>query len=199
MAGLPVSDSAWRLACQERFGAPPKLDLMRLAGDGATVRGAVGINSFKRLLADLPAQNDGQQDGGVVWYEVSGSTQTGRRGRVALKVQSVLLLICQRCMRSMPFIVDELAEFELFASERQLQSAQSDDDVDPLAPEPMLVQGPIDLEQLVEDQLILAVPYVPKHEHCQPAQSVSGELDEQPERESPFKVLKGLKPKPERQ
>lgn len=198
MAGLPVSDSAWRLACQERFGVPPKVDLMRLAGDGAAIRGSVGINSFKRLLADLPPQNQTQDDSGVVCYEVSGSTQTGRRGRVALKVQTVLQLICQRCMHSMPFVVDELAEFELFASERELQSAQSDDDVDPLAPEPMLVSEPIDLDELIEDQLILAVPYVPKHEHCEAAKTTAGEYDDLQERASPFKVLEGFKPKPGR-
>lgn len=191
-----VSDDAWRLSCQERFGVPPKVDLVRLAQDGASIRGAARIGGFKRLLADLPAQSAGRDDGGVVWYEVSGSTPTGRRGRIELKVQTVVTLVCQRCLHDMAFAVDELAEFELFASERALLSAQSDEELDPLAPEPMLAQEPIDLAGLIEDQLILAIPYVPKHEDCQPAATAAGEVEPEPERESPFKALEGFKPKP---
>jgi uncharacterized protein len=45
---------------------------------------------------------------------------------------------------------------------------------------------------LIEDQLILAVPYVPKHDSCEAAASPSEPEPEQP-RVSPFEALAALK------
>ncbi len=204
MTSLPLTDSAWRMACQEHFGVAAKLDLVRLARQGGSVKGAVGIVKFKRLLLDVPDQPsiNGVQDlvssascdqAGLVWYEMIGSRQTGRRNRVQLRLQAVVDLVCQRCLSKMAFSVNERAEFELFEREKDLEAASADEEVDPQAPEPMLVQDPVDLADLIEDQLILAIPYVPKHDQCEPAQTSAGQAIEPSERESPFKVLEGFK------
>ncbi|WP_448564299.1 23S rRNA accumulation protein YceD [Thalassotalea ganghwensis] len=56
--------------------------------------------------------------------------------------------------------------------------------------------GEVDLRELVEDELILAIPLIPRHEltDCQaPADSVWGELPEEHDKPNPFDVLKKLK------
>lgn len=203
MVGLPASDKNWRAQCEEHFGMPPKTDLRQLAKQNSHIQGVLPLTRMRRLVQDLPAQHSVQNltdiagDGaGAVWYEFSGSSQQGRRPRVWLKVQAMVMLVCQRCVGPMQFLVDESVEFELFGSEASANDALGNDDVDPDAPEPLVVDGPVDLAELIEDQLILAIPYVPKHPTCEAAKTSAGEPVEQANRESPFKVLEGLKRDP---
>ncbi len=207
MIGLPASDRNWRARCQAHFGVPPKTDLKQLARHGESVFGVLPITRMTRLLQELPAQKrltdiaeladagagDVADDRGAVWFEFKGSSQQGRRARIWLKVQAVVTLICQRCLGEMQFVVDETVEFELFGSQASADAAQAIDEVDPEAPEPLVVEGLVDLMALVEDQLILAIPYVPKHGQCEPSKTSAGEPIEVVKRESPFKVLEGLK------
>ena len=206
---LPESDRSWREQCQSNVGHQPMVDVTDMIRRGESVCGAASLASLQRLAQDLPDQptvvdftgRAGAQDldqAGVGWYELSGSSQTGRRDRVWLKIQAIVTLTCQRCMKPMQFVVDETAAFVCYANETEALAAVQDDD-DPLAPEPLAVDEPLDLIDLVQDQLILAVPYVPKHEACEPAVQSAGEPIEDEPRESPFKVLEGLKTKPGKQ
>lgn len=200
MVGLPASDENWRAQCQVQFGMPPKTDLRRLAQHNGAVVGVIPVNRMTRLIQDLPGQphirelaDIGVDGRGAVWYEFRGSSQQGRRPRVWLKVQALLTLTCQRCLSDMLFLVNETVQFELFANENTANAVEAVDEGDPDAPEPLVADGPVDLVQMVEDQLILAVPYVPKHHACEPAKTSAGESVEEVKRESPFKVLEGLK------
>lgn len=203
MVGLPASDKNWRAQCEQSFGLPAKSDLRQLALQNGRIFGVLAVTRLRRLVQDLPSQHavqavaDIAADGaGAIWYEFSGSSQQGRRPRVWLKVQAVVTLICQRCLGPMQFVVDESVEFELFGNEASADEALGHDDVDPQAPEPLVVDGPTDLVDLIEDQLILAIPYVPRHQVCEPAKTAAGEPIEPVKRESPFKVLEGLKRDP---
>jgi uncharacterized protein len=56
--------------------------------------------------------------------------------------------------------------------------------------------GEVNLRELVEDELLLAIPLIPRHnlEDCRaPADSVWGELPEELDKPNPFDVLKQLK------
>jgi len=198
---LPESDRLWREQCQSNFGLRPMVDIAMLASRGDSVKGAVALSSFKRLTLDLPPQPSVDADvglepdqPGIVWFEFSGASQTGRRDRVWLKLQATVTLTCQRCMGAMAFDVDEQAAFVCFANEDQALAAAHEED-DPLAPEPLVVQEAFDVLDLIQDQLILALPYVPKHDICEPAVTSAGEPIEDKPRESPFKALEGLKAK----
>lgn len=202
---LPESDQSWREKCQANFGARPMVDVASMVGQGKSVYGAAAVSSLTRFMRDLPDQPAvssqavaALDEPGVVWFELSGAAQAGRRDSVWLKVQATVMLTCQRCMGQMAFDVDETAAFVCYANEAEASGALEDDD-DPLAPEPMVVDEPLDLLDLVQDQLILAVPYVPKHDACQPEVPLAQPSDDvtvQDEpRESPFKILEGLKVK----
>ena len=56
--------------------------------------------------------------------------------------------------------------------------------------------GEVNLRELVEDELLLAIPLIPRHEleDCQSdSDSVWGELPEELDKPNPFDVLKKLK------
>lgn len=197
---LPASDAQWRRHCEAKFGLPDDLDLRRLAAQQSSVWGAFGVFMLARATTGLPAQRmvreqkDIEQGAlGVVWFECKGQSHTGRRDTVSLKVQSMLTLTCQRCMQAMSFAVNEHASFELFENEAQLQQVDSDEQFDEDMPEPLLVNGPVSLVSLIEDQIILALPYVPKHVRCEGDRAFGAQRDAETKRESPFQVLEKLK------
>jgi uncharacterized protein len=68
---------------------------------------------------------------------------------------------CQRCLAPLvvPLVVD--AELELADSAGEIATAE--DDIDRVVASPAMP-----LAQLVEDELLLALPMVPRHEACEP-------------------------------
>jgi uncharacterized protein len=192
--------SAWRNRCQEAWAMPGILPVTWPFRPQSRA-GAFGVHRLKRLLLDLPEQpvvrqlSDMPSDGrGVVWFEVDVVAEVGRRPRLSLKVQARLHLTCQRCLQAMLFNADERAMFEVgLASRAESGSGDIGEQADLEQPEELLVEDEFDLAGLIEDQLILAVPYVPRHEFCETtAPASSDETDT--EKVSPFRVLGGLKP-----
>ena len=191
--------SAWRKHCQEAWAMPSVLPVTWPFRPQSRA-GAFGVHRLKRLLLDLPEQpvvrhlSDIPSDGrGVVWFEVDVVADVGRRPRLSLKVQSRLQLTCQRCLQTMLFSADEQAMFEVsLASRAQSGSGDIGEQADLDQPEELLVEDEFDLGALIEDQLILAVPYVPRHEFCETSAPTSSD-ETDTEKESPFQVLGGLK------
>ena len=200
--GFSSTDAAWQAHCQANFGVPGDVDLRQLASQKASLYGAFGVQSLSRALGGLPVQRrvrtleDIKPDGqGVVWFELKGQSQTGRRDSAWLKVQTALQLTCQRCMQSMSFVVDEQVTFELFEAQSQIELADSDEQLEPDMPEPLLVNGPVSLVSLIEDQIILALPYVPKHLKCEGERPLDVGQEIETKRDSPFQMLEKLKQK----
>lgn len=100
-------------------------------------------------------------------------------------------LACQRCTE--PF--ETTLDFEFSFSPVKNQDAAEDlpsyyDAIE------LDENGEVDLRELVENELLLAIPLIPRHEleQCQsPADSVWGQLPEEHEKPNPFDVLKKLK------
>ena len=101
-------------------------------------------------------------------------------------------LECQRCWKHFPYHCE--VEF-VYSPIFHLDQA----DALPEAYEPTLVDenGEIDLLQLIEDELILALPQVAMHDevNCEvnPNNMIYGEIPLADERPNPFAVLKNLK------
>jgi uncharacterized protein len=107
-----------------------------------------------------------------------------------LSCRAAAELTCQRCLQ--PVKLDLQAErairFVSDEAEAERLDELSDDDV--------LAQpgGGLDLRQLVEDELILALPLVPRHDTCpQPLPMASSAAADEVERPNPFQALAALK------
>jgi uncharacterized protein len=85
--------------------------------------------------------------------------------------------------------------FELVRRESDLSDDEPDeDDLD--APEQIVGSPKFDLCELLEDELILEVPYVPRHDQCPETAELDAQADEIASRQeppSPFAVLGQLK------
>lgn len=142
---------------------PLRLDVAAFAADGGELEGAWPGPTLQRL-ADLqvPPQDLGQAD---VHWRVRGERR-GKAGSQAelwltLSVQAAVWLTCQRCLRPMPvdLALDRRLRFVHGESQAEALDAESDDDV-------LALPRWLDLRELVEDELLLGLPLVPRHETC---------------------------------
>ncbi|MCP1659920.1 YceD family protein [Neisseria perflava] len=94
-------------------------------------------------------------------------------------------LLCQRCIHPVPFDLDEQSRIVLFADEAALDEAMlADEEL-----EGMLLEKELDVRTLVEDQILMALPFSPRHEDCGNADLKQVNQD----KPNPFAVLAGLK------
>ncbi|MFT3956802.1 MAG: DUF177 domain-containing protein [Piscinibacter sp.] len=174
---------------------PQRLDVEAFAKDGDELAGQWPLSALDRLCESAhPEARPGDAD--AVDWQARGELRPVRGGpaQVWLHVgaQARIQLECQRCLqpvgaelqaqRSFQFAPDEATAAEI--------DADSEDDV-------LVLTRALDLKELVEDELILALPLVPRHDDC-PQPLVAPEAVDEPleERPNPFAALAVLKGKP---
>lgn len=128
-------------------------------------------------LADLPRLAELGCNAARIEYAIRGGTTTRERPGLHVDATGQVDLACQRCLEPVAVKVAAHAELELVTSQREIDGA--DDDIDRV-----LASRSMEVAELVEDEVILALPMVPTHAECPVAASVSGS-----ERESPFAAL----------
>jgi uncharacterized protein len=181
----------------ERSADPHKLDLRRFARDGARLEGVWPQDRFTRLatglmppLADAPAPAVGWSAQGLQRAVQGGEPEVW----LHLQVQTVARLECQRCLQPINELLKVHRPLRFVAGEDEAARLDEDSDDDVLALVPRL-----DLFDLIEDELILALPLVPRHEICPqplaaaPAHPPAADKEERPH---PFAALAALRGKP---
>lgn len=171
---------------------PLRLDIERFARDGAALAGEWPLAEMTRLAEACHADDPPGPHGRVAWdargdvRRANGEVQTW----LELTLRACLNLTCQRCLGAVrtPLAVD--ARFRFVDGEAQAAAQDADADEDVLASTRNL-----DLRTLAEDELLLALPLVPRHDVC-PAPLPMPAAE--PQREdaaapNPFAALAGLK------
>src|SRR4051794_25599231 len=135
----------------------PGIDGFEFATAGATQEGTLSISSFPRLQEVLVS------DQGEAAYTLSGVRHERGRPSLRLKVRATLGLRCERCLRPLAHEVDTDEILVLAASQAEI-------DADPVTvdmPSRVVAGKEMAVRQLVEDELILALPYAARHEDCE--------------------------------
>lgn len=153
---------------------------------GKSLAGQQALGQFKRLVEGLPAQADTP----VQWSLQGKITSAGRRF-IDVKAHGEVTLECQRCLQ---LFVQALRVDNRLEVVRKLSQLDNDDDLEEIE----RIEGSPRFEvlELIEDELILSLPSVPKHEVCPSAPGLpepSDEPDAEVVRPSPFAVLERLK------
>jgi len=165
---------------------PIEIDPIRLAKSGLILEGTLPISVMPRL-SDLLQDESGSIDVKVHFDmdKVLGLPF------VSCEFKALLPLICERCSEPMEYQADISTLLAILTNERKVEGLAEQY-------EPWVISNdePVILSSMVEDELILAIPLVPKHSHaCLPEEAwFSGDeevVDEKPV--SPFAVLKALK------
>jgi uncharacterized protein len=155
----------------------PVIDGFEFASAGATQQGVWLLSHLPRLR-DLLAN-----DAGEIAYEVRGMRDGRGRPSLRVRVRGTLSLRCQRCLEAMPFEVQTDETLVLAATLAEIHAEPADAS----APDRVVAGREMALGELIEDELILAVPYAPRHESCTagPATDAAGKT-------LPFAGLRGL-------
>ncbi len=138
-------------------------------------------------LPDVPWQARGER------VAVTGSEAQLWLG---LQAQAAVWLTCQRCLQpfTVPLHIDQRIRFVRGEAEAEALDAEIEDDV-------LALSKSLDLRALVEDELLLALPIVPRHDSCpQPLPVPLGAdamPEDVPERPHPFAALQRLKTVPD--
>ncbi|MBT9611472.1 MAG: DUF177 domain-containing protein [Aquabacterium sp.] len=147
-----------------RSFVPEKLDIQAFIEEGAALSGELPVAALTRVaaglmpgldLGDLPAVRWSAQ-GRVVPQRVGGPQLW-----LDLQAEAELEWECQRCLHGVrePLVIDLQIRFARDEAEAARLDAESDEDVLPLARH-------IHLAELLEDELIMAQPLVPRHGVC---------------------------------
>jgi uncharacterized protein len=155
----------------------PVIDGFEFASAGASQQGVLPLSGFLRLR-DLLASDEGE-----VAYELEGLRDARGRPSLRVSMRGTLQLRCQRCLEAMQYEVSEEDMLVLAATQAEIDA----DPVDAEAPDRLLANKDLAVRDLVEDELILALPYAPRHESCQAAPAAEGNA-----KVSPFARLQGL-------
>ena len=130
---------------------PDNLDPWRLTAEGGRLEGALALAALPRLAAAL-----NRTDGVVAVALVAGVDPGGVRF-IAGTLQTQVELVCQRCLGLLSWPLDVGVSLGLVHSEAEAERLP--DKYEPLlAPE-----GVLCVADLVEDELLLALPQIPHH------------------------------------
>lgn len=142
-----------------------------------TVRGTLS-------LAAMPNLRDSQNRDDAL-AQVTLSVKQREDGQIVLDGEASieLALTCQRCLK--PLIETFLAPVHLVLVKYERQLASVNDDDDAIVCEEHLLLAP-----LIEQELILALPMIAKHNHCEA--SYDNATNNEAERQHPFANLKDL-------
>jgi uncharacterized protein len=100
-----------------------------------------------------------------------------------VKVRATLQVRCQRCLEALPLEVDSESLLVLAANQAEIDADPESVD----APDRVVAAHEMPVADLVEDELILAVPYAPRHDDCK-----AGEMARDDAKASPFADLKSM-------
>ena len=151
---------------------PAAIDGLAFVRNAAVLQGQLGMESLPRL-----AQSGGS--GSVLDFVLTG--EINERGKPGLKlaVDGSVRLQCQRCLGSLDLLLHLDAELEFASSEAEITAA--DDDI-----ERVVAGREMSVAALVEDEVLLALPMVPKHEQCSAAAGLGANAEP-----SAFQALAG--------
>lgn len=170
------------------------LDVMALCRNAARVEGQSPLAHMPRLNSSL---FEGACEPTAAWI-AQGSLHPAAGGEpevwLHLQARMAVALQCQRCLQPVTeaLIVDRRFRFVRSEAEAERLDEESDDDV-------LVLEPRLDLTALLEDELILGLPLVPRHLVCpMPLLPPGAVLAQDESAPHPFAALAALRGRPPR-
>jgi len=159
---------------------PSRIDPWRLTAEGGRLEGSLALAALPRLVAEL-----NRTDGVASVALAAGMDRQGIRfikGALRTKVE----LVCQRCLGPFQLALDVTVSLGLVRSEAEADRL-------PEEYEPLLVpEGVIHVADLVEDELLLALPRIPRHDEARDCEAHGYRAPDRVEQDQPFASLASL-------
>jgi uncharacterized protein len=144
--------------------------------------GVTPVAEMSRLSKDCA-----DQSGQIAW-SLDGAASKQGYPQLTLSVSGAVQLVCQRCLAPFAFEMDSSTVLVLGKDDDdadQIEAILDDESIDVI-----VGSRTCDIRDLIEDEALLALPQVPKHEVCPDAGLQDALKSVEP---SPFAVLKSPK------
>lgn len=170
---------------------PLRLDVEAFAAEGAALEGAWPLADFVRIAESIPSDAPRTGEEEVRWH-ARGERRALRGGAhqtwLQLEAGCAAWLQCQRCLGPVRVPLEVRRRFRFVPGEDAAAEldAASEDDV-------LASSRALDLRELIEDELLLAMPLVPLHEVCPEPLPVATGQEVGEEKAQPFAALAGWK------
>ncbi len=139
-------------------------------------------------VAEMSRLNkDSADHSGDIAWAVDGTTSMQGYPQLTLSVSGTVQLMCQRCLTPYAFEMDAGTVLMLGKDDEQadeIEELLGDESIDVI-----VGSRTCDLRDLIEDEALLALPQVPKHDVCPDSKLLDVLNSEKP---SPFAGLKNL-------
>ena len=129
-----------------------KFDAFRLSRERGVVEGELDAVALPRV-ADRLVEGEAP-----VRWRIAGTTDPLGRPALAMEIEGVLPLECQRCLGVYHWPVAQRTELLLAHSDAEMARLDNDSEL-----EVVLANAPLDPVELVEDELVLTTPFAPRH------------------------------------
>ncbi len=158
------------------------IDSLAFAQGGQAMQGEIPLAKLARVRESL------LQSDGVAHYALRGGTNQMGKPALWLDVSADLVLTCQRCLEPMVLPVRSAGvEFVLVDKEPESDSGELEEDSEGDV-EWLVANRAQDVLTLVEDEILLSLPYAPRHENCAPKAEMA-----ETGAKNPFAALAALK------
>lgn len=155
---------------------------LEFAQKALEIHDIIPVLQFSRLEG-LLASADGELD-----CRVQGGRDSGKAAYIRLQIQGHLELICQRCLQPFKHEVEVDVHYVLVRDESEMPAPEDEGDDEDYLP----IQAEMHVLQLIEDELLLALPIAPRHKE---GECVNQSNLNEYERPNPFAKLGLLKGK----
>ena len=171
--------------------SPPKLDIKHAGQASMQIAGHDMLVNYERLMQETK----GLGTDNVLNWSARFELQPGQAGQpqvcLHLGVDVSLPLTCQRCLTAVnvPVQIDRSYRFVDTEAQAELEDDESLEDL-------LVASREFDLSALIEDEVLMDLPVVPRHDTCPVAiklAAVDADFEDAPVKPNPFAVLAGLK------
>ena len=150
----------------------------------ATIAGSANVGSMPRAK-DRLAEGDATE----VSWRITGTTDGSGRPALEIELRGSVPLECQRCLQAFAWNVEQNTTLLLARNERELAVLDESDDTH----EVVLAAAPLDAQTLIEDEVLLALPFAPRCERRECRERALSASNPETPRGSAFAALAGLK------
>jgi uncharacterized protein len=155
----------------------------RLSAKPLVLEGAFKPGDLERLEDSL-ANGDGE-----LKYRITASLDPQRRKVASCIIEGFVFLTCQNTLEAFRHEISVSDRLVLVENESQLPPVEAEDDVEDY----LVADEPLDIRDVVEDAVLLALPMVPRKPGLE--EGKAGEGKPAVRKESPFAALASLKKK----
>lgn len=170
---------------------PLEVDPFRLATREDHLQGAIPLKQMKRLISALSS------DEGEVFIDAFFSVDINHVTKLTGQIKTDAKLICQRCMGEMELPIALDFELAFVRSEAEMEILPEGYDTT------LIEDTPVMLSDIIEDEILLALPAIPKHldKDCSSdnvaedwnSQHANETNTENVKQDNPFDILASLK------